>query len=802
MKSSVEKARRTTAWAAGAAGLVLVGAASLQGDPTKDIKAKEAEKRVAAIDGVKALGGEAAEKLLVPLLLDRDWEVVERAAAALRDVGSKASVPQLVKTAIDGPTHRARLAAAESLAKIDPERALADLAKLTPGKSATRAWEALAIVAPHAGDSEAETLTRNLKKAQKGKDVAEKLAAAGGLAGVPPEVQLESLEAYLGGDDIGQATAALEAVASKPHATCIAPISKALMRAKLDDTLERSVIASLCGFAKGLTGADLDKVKQVLDGAVASSDANVAARGMRLAAALGRVEVSGAKPMADAASAAIAKGCGGSDPKVRAAALHAGVGLGDVGAITAAKKLCSEDSSSRVRLVALREITEHIGVGEKEIFDLAAGRLASDTETLVREQAAVALAKAFTDESASALVKALVDRDWTVVACAAVSLGKTHRDGGLQPLITLSKDSDWKKRGAAIVGLCYLTKNEAVPHVITAIADAEPVIARTALLYVKSLTKQDLGTDVKAWEAWWNENSPKIRMATVEETKARREKYGYAPTVAEVFKDLDIVVLDSRGDHLQKVLDLIKIPKPGPADKTGTKPEGIPYRLTKAAHVRADALEPGAIYVSNCTGEVEAQDIEQIRWFIYTGGYLFGSCWSLHETIEKVYPGVVRKFETTSEVVDTVDARACVQNNAYLKGVYDGGVKPQYNLEGAHLIEVLDPERCEVLVDSPDCATRWGIGNLAVWFRVGHGLIFDSVNHFDNQGLTNATFLKEVEERQAYAIDRMGMLYADWRVSQNDKWWSSNTKAAERVYDRTALELVANFVRSKRLEEL
>ncbi len=78
--------------------------------------------------------------------------------------------------------------------------------------------------------------------------------------------------------------------------------------------------------------------------------------------------------------------------------------------------------------------------------------------------------------------------------------------------------------------------------------------------------------------------------------------------------------------------------------------------------------------------------------------------------------------------------------------------------------------------------------------RLGH--------HFDNQGLTNATFIKEVEERQSYAIDRMGMSYADWRATQNDKWWSSNTKAAERVYDRTALNLVTNFVRSKRLEEL
>ncbi len=59
-------------------------------------------------------------------------------------------------------------------------------------------------------------------------------------------------------------------------------------------------------------------------------------------------------------------------------------------------------------------------------------------------------------------------------------------------------------------------------------------------------------------------------MITPEELKARREKYGYAVTVTEVFRDLDVVVLDSRGDHIQKVLDMIKLPNAPTEPKTGT----------------------------------------------------------------------------------------------------------------------------------------------------------------------------------------------------------------------------------------
>jgi hypothetical protein len=334
--------------------------------------------------------------------------------------------------------------------------------------------------------------------------------------------------------------------------------------------------------------------------------------------------------------------------------------------------------------------------------------------------------------------------------------------------------------------LCHVTKSEAVPAVLAAIGDEEPAIANTARVYAKALTKQDLGADAKAWNAWWAEHGPRVKMWTPEETKARREKYGYAKAAADVVKDLDLIVLESRGDSIQDVLEH----------------EKLGFRTTMAAKHRADGLHPHGVYVSNCTGEVEAEDLERIEWFVRTGGYLFGSCWSLHETIEKIHPGVVRKYEGSGEVLDTVDAEPIATDSPYLKGVFDGGVLPQYNLEGAHLIQVVDRERCEVLVDSPACATRWGCGNLAAWFRAGHGLILDSVNHFDNQGLANASFLEEDEERQAYALDRMGMSYESWRATKDQKWWSSNTKAAERVFDLTALNLVLNFVRSKRLEEM
>lgn len=759
-------------------------------DPLKDIKAKEAEKRVAAVAGLEALGGEAAEKALVSALLDKDWEVVERAAAALAKVGTKAAVPQLVKTALDAPAARMRRAAAHSLAAIDPVKATEDLAKQTAGKNALRAWAALAIVAPKADGAEAETLAKNLKKSQKAKEAEERLAAAGAVSAEPIEGMVASLQAYLGAGEIEHACAALRAVESRPDAKLLAPIEASLTAAQLDDVLERRLVRAVAAVA----GADSAAATALLE-KLCAADAALACRGVRLATAL--AGVSGTK---DAAETAVERGLSHASGDVRAAALHAGGKLKHAATLLKARELASKDPEARVRLLAVRQIADE--VGEDVVLGIVAQRLKEDSAALVREEAAVALARSRSELAVSSLASALADREWTVAVCAAVSLGKTTLPAAVDPLLKLSKSEDWKRRGAAIIGLCHVTKSEALPAILAATADKERAIALSAVAYAKALTKQDFGSDSAAWLKWWADNGQRVRMWTPEESKARREKFGYALSVAEVFKDLDVIVLDSRGDQIQRVLERVEIAEAAAPDKKDAEaPKGIPYRTTTTGQHREAGIQPFGVYVSNCTGEVLPDDLECISWFLRTGGYLFGSCWSLGETIDKVYPGVAKARHLENELA-TVSAEPIATGSPYLSGVFDGGVEPHYNLEGPHMIEVVDRERCEVLVDSPQCAGKYGVGNMTVWFRAGHGLVCDSVNHFNNQGLVNANWLKEPEQRQAYALDRMAMPYTQWRATASEKWWGSNGKAAEHVIDRTALHLVTNFVRSKRQEEL
>jgi hypothetical protein len=257
-----------------------------------------------------------------------------------------------------------------------------------------------------------------------------------------------------------------------------------------------------------------------------------------------------------------------------------------------------------------------------------------------------------------------------------------------------------------------------------------------------------------------------------------------ASELLRIYKDLALFVLDSRGDHIQTELGRLK----------------IAHTLTQAGKLSEVALQPDGLFVANCTGEIEEKDVERLSWFVRTGGHLFGSCWALTETIVRIAPGVIRKAETGSEVVDHVPAEPAQVGSGFLEGVFGRDVQPIYELEGAHLVEVEDPERAEVLVDSPICAERWGCGNLAAWFAVGHGLVLDSVNHFDVQGLENAEGLKSREDRQAYAIDHMGLSWVDWRNSREEKYWDNSLRASEKIPDLSVFRLVTNFVSRWRIE--
>ncbi len=134
--------------------------------------------------------------------------------------------------------------------------------------------------------------------------------------------------------------------------------------------------------------------------------------------------------------------------------------------------------------------------------------------------------------------------------------------------------------------------------------------------------------------------------------------------------------------------------------------------------------------------------------------------------------------------------------------------RPLYELWGAYLIEVLDPERLEVLVDSPETAAKFnGCGNLAAWFTAGHGVVMGSSAHFDRQTMSKlqggwGVTMKTEMDRRAFAVDHFGFAWDRVRELDQKGVFARQSESEKEVSDLSSFRFLTNFVRRKRIIDL
>ena len=797
-----------------------IGPAASSGDPAKDLKDKDWSVRLAAIVQLEASGGRDAEALLISSLNDKDWEVADRAASALGTKGGPASFAPLLDLCLSGPFRRIRTIAARSLGRIDAAKAVEQLGKKSRGQSAVRAFQAIAALAAASPSDAAADLIDDGLKPSKSHDVVKlgyrdrdpvREAAASALVAIPLSQRVARVEKLMLDLDVAVACAAIETVIDAPDPAFIPALLSGLASSTINDCVERRLRNALRAVvATQKVPADAARVAKPIFVAVANSPTPESTA--RLARLLGDLGKAPPKPApdappattpapaaileADAAVEALLPAISHSDPKPRGAAL---IAMGKIGSLSAISYVIggAADTDAHVRLLAVRTLATVLGAKDPKAFKVLVDGL-GDTDLLVREESAVALGvqglPGAIPSLTSAVDDALTDKKnakWAVATAALISMGKTQDTAAVEPLVRFVKDAkDWRTVASAVVGLGHLQRPEAVDPLIDALDEKDPCVKACAFEFLRRLTSKDIPADSKAWRAWWKTMRANYVFIDRAEDARKAKKYGYAETVTGLYTGLDIVVMGSigGGDHIEDLLQTMK----------------IQHRIVLSPKVKEAALHPYALFVSNCWGKIGEDDQEALAWFVRSGGYLFASCWALKETVEKVYPGVVRKYETKGFQVLDFDplAEPCIPDDPFLESVFDEWTKPQYVLEGAYLIEVVDRDRCEVLIDSPQAATSWGSGNMATWFNAGHGVILDSVNHFSHQGFHFASGLKTPEDRMAYAMDHMGIQFKDLREFAAKKVFDSPQRAAKEVTDESAFRFLSNFVRYKRRVDL
>ncbi|MFT7668313.1 MAG: HEAT repeat protein [Planctomycetota bacterium] len=781
--------RSRSSWLTLTALLVLALVSSAASMPWQDsheenLKSKDPMLRLLAARAVITEGGEDAEKILLKLLKDDDWEVVIVAAEGLGEHGDEKSIDPLVKLAYSSPLLHIRAVAALSLAKLNAEEARAELSKKLKKDTAIPACEALVLIAP---SLDAVEVSKGLKKLLKDKQLDVRAAASAAMVALTREGRGKLMDDLLDSDHLSVRARALEIAAEQPHYEQVKSLRKFLGQAEIKDVVLRRALPAMAAGIDRIEKNPGSQFTEVVQELCADKEARIAIRGALLARLALSYPWGKSLDLTELTLGAREH----SDPGVRAGAAQFLRYIGGERALEAVHTLFDGDSSVRVRLAAFHTIVALQPVTTDETRTWIIEQLSKEGSSELREAMVVTLGdKEMMEQgdAVQALIETLADNDSGVRVCGAVSLGLTRSEHAVDPLgAILNESEDWRMRGAALVGLTKSLQKSSVKFVIEALADTEPLVVRSAQAFLISIARgEEIDPTVEAWREWWLRMEAKIRLYDPREQQERNKRYGYAATPDEIYRGLDVLVLNSRGDHIQAILERL----------------GIDHRLTISNQVKTDGLDASGIFISNCTGELEHEDLDRLEWFVKVGGYLCGSCWALTETIDKIAPGIVTKVITRDEIVDSVPASACDTGSKYTRDVFGEYVIPIYRLEGAHIIRVLQPERVEMLVDSVECAEKWGGGNLACWFSYGHGTILDSANHFQGQGFAYALGLKKPVDRKAYAVNHMGATLERIRETADEKFWGSTFKAGENIIDYSVFRLVTNFVRLRRKEGL
>ncbi len=740
------------------------------------LRSKEVGQRLEGIAYLARKGHPDAEKHLLKALKDRDWEVIHRATEALAARGSDASIEPLIQLALTGPIRRIRLAASASVKKLAADSAADRIQKKLRGPTVFAAADALEVIANPLAAKSLERLLKN-------KEGTVRAAAVRALGALRDPGRVDQFADLLDDPDIRVRAAAVDALVATGDATAVVPLREGMKTPQMTAVMQRRHIEGIRALLLSLDPKKRDFAAARLASAFGmAGHARIGSRFARLLGSLGRKDAP-IGPVSDYVRTLQGNGLAHAEVSVRSASAAALARIQSPNAYDRIESAAKGDASPRVRFHALRAA---VALRGDMALPLLLDRLAHDADAGVREEAATVCGKRRLHEALNPLRDALKDNSWEVRTCAAVSLGNLRDIKGVNSLGVLYGSKDWRDRGAAVVGLGWINQKTAVPLLITALRDRDAAVAFTALEFLRHISGSGLGGKSKLWREWWKNQEKTFVFRDPDAAAKKAKKYGYAVEPRRVYEDLDIVVLQTRrgGDNIQFLLT----------------DYGIDFRIVRAGSVPKIGLHPYALFVANCPGEITSKDAERIGWYVRAGGYLFASCWALTHTVGRCFPGIVRKLKTRAQVVDTVQAVPCPSHSPFTEGVFDDVTQPLYELLGSHLIDVIDPERFEVLIDSPETATNWGDGNLAGWFTVGHGVVLDSANHFDLQGMRNAR-LRDEKERMAFAVNHLGYDYAALRELKAEGVFAKQPLAIKRTRDLSIFRFITTFVRQKRLAD-
>lgn len=219
----------------------------------------------------------------------------------------------------------------------------------------------------------------------------------------------------------------------------------------------------------------------------------------------------------------------------------------------------------------------------------------------------------------------------------------------------------------------------------------------------------------------------------------------YQPGLLEELKSIEpgeIVVVQGQYDHVEVLLDTLK----------------IPYQMIGKEELGSN--NSGRVLLANCAtySGVSKAVKEGVENFVADGGRLVSTDWSLGLTT-KVFPGKLKMTKKTSD--DVVEIECPTDIARRFIGMNYAQCKPQWWLEGSS--DVYDiGEGVTPIITSEEMEQKYGKPYVAVGFPHGKGEVLHFISHLELQRTRQKTkeqsgnlddFLKKMKVEKTAEMD-------------------------------------------------
>jgi len=200
-------------------------------------------------------------------------------------------------------------------------------------------------------------------------------------------------------------------------------------------------------------------------------------------------------------------------------------------------------------------------------------------------------------------------------------------------------------------------------------------------------------------------------------------------------KKEDLVVVDGTYDHIDQVLEALK----------------MPYMRVSQNELSEIKLDPSQTVFINCASSFPVEATRQLATFVNQGGQLITTDWALLNVLEVGFPGYVA-YNQKATGDEVVSIEVMDKKDPIINGFIDEEVRPVWWLEGSsYPIKILDKKNVNVLIRSKQLGVKYGEEAVIVSFKYGKGIVYHMISHFylqrtetrdEKQGTSSINYIK------------------------------------------------------------